>query len=75
MAEVIYPPQWSDERYRSAYREGFSAGVVSARVNARQRDPEYAELQRWALEQADRAEAAEALLAALSPTQQQSEGK
>jgi hypothetical protein len=65
VAEIVYPPQWSDERYRSAYRQGFSAGVTSARINARQRDPEYAELQRWALEQADRADAAEAVLKAM----------
>jgi hypothetical protein len=46
MAEIVFPPQWSDERYRSAYRQGFGAGVSAARINARQRDPEYAELQR-----------------------------
>lgn len=64
-AMIFVHPTLETERERSAFRQGFAAGRLAARQSNRANDPEYAELQRWALEQADRADAAEATLAAI----------
>lgn len=70
-ATIIEHPALRTARELSAFRQGFTAGALAARQAGRKADPEYAELQRFALEQADRADAAEAALAALTPTNPQ----